>query len=378
MTPDTDLRSTYEGTLHAMENTSTDRKNGEDRPRVTVLMPAYNVERYIAEAIDSVLAQTFTNFELLVIDDASSDTTPAVIETFAGDARLRVVRQNENLGRPGTRNHGLDIASGDYIAFLDADDCCAPQRLATQVAYLDAHPDIGGVGSWKAWIDTDGKPVAGEIRRFPLDTDAIACEMLGDCTLGQTSLMLRRTALTGYRYDTAFPYSEDYELWARMIATVRFANLAETLTYYRRHAEQSISAHNQDQVVATLAIYGQQVDSLGVKHHREDLTRHERLLKFSSRESVLERTGAPLDIHYVRWAKRWLEALRQGNAHARIYPEPAFSYMLSARWLFAARKAVRNSGLLPVVRELASTRLTGLAIAHPVQLFSNRRSMRKS
>lgn len=359
-----------------MQTNSSDSDTRLRCPRVTVLMPAYNAERYIAEAIESVLAQTFTDFELLIIDDASRDTTPSVIGNFASDARLRVVRHVKNIGRPRTRNHGLDLARGEYIAFLDADDRCAPQRLAEQVAYLDGHADIDGVGSWKAWIDERGQPVPGEVRRFPLDANAIACEMLAECTLGQTAMMLRKTTFEGYRYDSTFPVAEDYELWARMIATARFANLPETLTYYRRHAEQSISAHKADQQVSDRAIQGRQIAALGVKHDTQDLLRHERLFNFASRQSVLERTGAPLDVAYLRWARRWLEALRDGNARVRFYPEPAFSDALAARWLFAARKAVRNGGLLPVAKELVKSRLTCMALAHPVRQFTNRKQKR--
>ena len=328
-------------------------------------MPAYNVERYIGQAIESVLNQTFTQFELLVIDDASTDGTLDIVNAFATDARLRVVRQKQNRGRPSSRNHGLDIAEGEYVAFLDADDYCAPERLAKQVAFLDANPDIGGVGSWKKWVDMDGTPVAGEIRRFPLEPDEVACKMIRECTLGQTSLMLRRTAIGDYRYDPAFPYSEDYELWARMIESTRFANLKEPLTYYRRHTEQSISAHHDDQELATLRIYSYQIKKLGVEHNYEDLRRHERLLKLSSRESVLKRTGAPLDIEYVRWARGWLESLRLGNLRTGFYPEPAFSSLLAACWLFAARKAIRLSGPRAVLREVASSPLTRVAIMRP-------------
>jgi len=335
------------------------------RPRVTVLMPAYNVERYIGQAIKSVLDQTFTQFELLVIDDASTDGTLDIVHAFASDSRVRVVRQEHNRGRPRTRNHGLDIAKSEYVAFLDADDYCAPERLAKQVAYLDANPHIGGVGSWKKWVDMDGSQVAGEIRRFPLEPDEVACKMIRECTLGQTSLMLRRTAIGNYRYDPAYPYSEDYELWARMIEATRFANLKEPLTYYRRHTEQSISAHHGDQELATLQIYSYQIEKLGVEHDFEDLRRHERLLKLSSRESVLKRTGAPLDIDYIRWARSWLESLRQGNLKTGFYPEPAFSSLLAACWLFAARKAIRLSGPIAVFREVASSPLTRIALMRP-------------
>ena len=126
--------------------------NQTPTPRVTVFIPVYNAQAYIAEAIESVLAQTYSDFELLVIDDGSTDETASVICTFMYDPRIRVVSHIRNLGQPHTRNYGLELASGEYIAFLDADDRCVPERIERQVTYLDTHTDIDGVGSWMDWI----------------------------------------------------------------------------------------------------------------------------------------------------------------------------------------------------------------------------------
>jgi len=345
--------------------------NGTAAPnrRVTVFIPAYNVEAYIAEAIESVLAQTFTNFTLLIIDDASTDNTLSVIQSYTDDPRLQVVTHEQNLGRPVTRNEGLDLARTEFIAFLDADDKCTTQRLARQVSYLDSHIDIDGVGSWKTCIDEKGCPAPEGVRKYPLGHHEIACQMLVECPIGQTSLTMRLNAFARYRYDVEFVVAQDYELWARMIETCRFANLPEALTYYRQHPKQSSSTKSHTQRTMDLEIYGRQIDRLGVRNATHDLLMHERFFKFSSRDSVLEHTGKPLDIEYVRWARRWLGALREGNAKNRIYPEPEFSRTLSARWLFAARKAVRNSGPWLVALELIKCKLTLVALIHPALQF---------
>lgn len=340
---------------------------------MTVFIPAFNVERYIREAIESVLAQTFPNLELLIIDDGSTDRTPAIIAEYKTDSRVQIVTHTQNQGRPRTRNHGLDIARGDYIAFLDGDDYCAPHRLARQVAYLDAHPTISGVGSWKAWIDDEGRPSSLGLRRFPLQPADIACEMLATCALGQTSMMVRRLAFADYRYDEAFHVAQDYELWSRMIQTCRFANLSEPLTFYRHHPTQAISANKQEQRDLDLEIYGRQVSQLGVSHDRQDLARHERLFKFASRESVQERTGKPLDLNYIRWAREWLDALCVGNQKERIYPPGRLNDMLAARWLFACRKALRNSSTSSVAAEMGKSELTYWVMKHPLRQYRNRK-----
>lgn len=326
-------------------------------PRVTVLIPAFNAERFVGAAIESVLAQTFKDFELLVIDDGSTDSTATRICTFGRDARLRVVSHCKNLGRPATRNHGIDLARGEYIAFLDADDVCAPERLERQVAHLDSHRHVTGVGSWMSSIDDHGCPLTDQTYALPRDADNIACRMLFECSLAQSAITIRRSAFTAYRYDESFWIAQDYELWARMIVTCRFTNLPEPLTCYRRHAAQVSITDTKSQRMADLQIQARQLAALGIQYRDEDLIRHECVFKFKGRRPVLEQTGAPLDVDYLRWVRAWLEALFEANAQRGIYPEPAFTHMLAARWLFAVRKAARNSPWRLVAIEFINARL---------------------
>jgi glycosyltransferase involved in cell wall biosynthesis len=340
-----------------MRTPSTDCQRISNGPRVTVLIAAFEAERYIGDAIESVLAQTFSDFELLVIDDASTDDTSALACTYADDVRLRAVTHIQNVGRAASRNHGIDLAQGEYIAFLDADDRCQTNRLEQQVAYLDSHPEITGVGSWMASINEQGKPLDDQIYSLPLEPDRVACRMLFECSLAQPAMMVRRYALSTYRYDTDIALAEDYELWARMITTCRFANLAEPLTCYRRHAEQVSVNQLHAQQHVDFDIYGRQLTTLGITYDQQDLIRHECVFKRYGRKPVLQHTGAPLDIHYLRWCNAWLSELRTANAQYRIYPEPALSDMLISCWLFACRKAARNSGWLRVAAEFMRSEL---------------------
>ncbi|WP_353220114.1 glycosyltransferase family A protein [Salinisphaera sp. S4-8] len=328
------------------------------QPRVTVFIPAFNVERYISDAIRSVLAQTFTDFELLVIDDGSTDATSAVICSFAHDSRLRAVSHIQNLGRPATRNHGIDLACGEYIAFLDADDMCAANRLERQVSYLDASGDVAGVGSWMNSIDTNGNPLVGQTYQLPTAPDDIACRMLYECALAQSSMTVRRSAFENYRYVDEFWIAQDYELWARMIRTLRFANLAALLTDYRRHEAQVSVTQTAAQQAADLAIYSRQLAALDLEHSDHDLLRHGCLFKCHGRKPVLEHTGRPFDTNYLRWCRIWLEKLLHANERHQISPEPAFSNMIVHRWLFACRKAARTSSWLTVAVEFSKSSLS--------------------
>src|SRR5690606_37374672 len=124
-------------------------------PRVTVLLAVHNGERYIQEAIDSILAQTFGDFELLIVNDGSTDATRDLVLSYSDD-RIRLVDNDHNIGLPKSLNRGLRLAKGRYIARLDADDISEPDRLAAQVSFLQANPDVAMVGSWYRKIDGEG------------------------------------------------------------------------------------------------------------------------------------------------------------------------------------------------------------------------------
>jgi len=148
-------------------------------PKVTVFIPVFNREDYICTAINSVLAQQYTDFEILVVDDGSSDRTVERIAAYT-DPRVRVECNPANLGIPATRNRGLELARGEYIALLDSDDYAYPDRLHRQVDFLDRHPDIVQVGSGCTLMDAEGRRLP-RIRRHPLKPEAVDAHLLFHC-----------------------------------------------------------------------------------------------------------------------------------------------------------------------------------------------------
>jgi len=171
-------------------------------PRITVLIPVYNREGYIAAAIDSVLAQSFTDFELLIVDDGSTDRSMEIISSYA-DPRIRIERNPYNKGGPWARNRGLDLARGEYVAMLDSDDVAAPERLARQNAFLDAHPNYALVGSGKHTLNASGKRIKG-LRSRPDTAAEIKAQLLFRCCIAHTSIMARTAIMRRYRYDERF------------------------------------------------------------------------------------------------------------------------------------------------------------------------------
>lgn len=200
-------------------------------PRVTVLLPVYNGERHLGEAIESILGQTFTDFELLVVDDGSTDRSTEILATV-GDARVRVVRNARNLGLTKSLNLGLALARGSLIARQDADDVSEPERLARQVDYLDAHPDVALVGSWYRKIGEDGA-VLGD-RSLPVEPAQLAWALLFYCPIVHSAAVFRREAIAAMGgYDERFAYAQDYDLWSRLARRHRLANQPELLVRYR-------------------------------------------------------------------------------------------------------------------------------------------------
>jgi NAD(P)-dependent dehydrogenase (short-subunit alcohol dehydrogenase family) len=204
-------------------------------PRVSVVLPVWNGERFLVRAIESVLSQTFTSLELLVIDDGSTDETAAIARGFAArDARVVVVTR-EHGGVAQALNAGIAAARGQYIARMDADDVSFPSRLQRQIEFLDARPDCVAVGTAVEIIDEIGEHVG--TKTFAETHDEIESELIGGTSaIAHPTVLARRDALVavgGYELDR-YP-SEDYDLWIRLVEKGQLANLREPLLAYRRH-----------------------------------------------------------------------------------------------------------------------------------------------
>jgi glycosyltransferase involved in cell wall biosynthesis len=203
-------------------------------PTVTVLMAVHDGERHLRESIESILGQTFRDFELLVVDDASTDGTAAVLAGY-DDPRIRTIRNPENLGLTRSLNRGLEQARGRLVARQDADDVSEPRRLERQVAFLEANPDVPLVASAYVRIDDSGAGVGP--RPVPCDPRSIRRRLLLLNAFAHSSVVFRREAveaLGGYREE--FPFAQDYDLWSRLARTAPLGALPEPLVRYREAA----------------------------------------------------------------------------------------------------------------------------------------------
>jgi Glycosyl transferase family 2 len=208
------------------------RADGARAPQVSVVLPIYNGEAFLAAAIDSILGQSFRDFELIAIDDGSTDGTAAILDAVR-DPRLRVICQT-NAGLAASLNRGISLARGKYIARHDHDDLSLPMRFARQVQFLEENPDCALVGT-RAEIRSDDRR-ATRFHDHPADDAALRFELLFDNPFVHSSVMLRKCAVEsvgGYSTDPLRQPPEDYELWSRLARCCRVANLPERLTVYR-------------------------------------------------------------------------------------------------------------------------------------------------
>lgn len=198
-------------------------------PRVTVLIPAFNAERFIGSAVQSILDQTFTDFELLIVNDGSTDDTIGVVRRFE-DPRLRLVDQ-DNKGVAGALNRGLAEAQGDLIARMDADDIAYPARLERQVTFLDENPRLSVVGSSYRMVQQDGSLITHvRVVQRPFD---VRRDLQARCPLGHPTVMYRRSAVLAVGgYSPEWEPAEDWDLWWRLRG-YGIANLPDTLLDYR-------------------------------------------------------------------------------------------------------------------------------------------------
>lgn len=223
-------------------------------PPITVLMPVYNGAAYLAESIDTILAQTCRDFEFLIINDGSKDDSQSILEDYAGrDARIKLVQQ-ANMGLAATLNKGLAMASGALVARQDQDDLSAPERLARQLAWMQAHPDCVLLGT-RASIWADRTPT-DRAHDHPVLNSVLKLDLLFNNPFVHSSVMLRRDrvlALGGYTTDRNRQPPEDYELWARIGRAARVANLPERLLVYRE-AAQSMSRTGENPFQSKLVL----------------------------------------------------------------------------------------------------------------------------
>jgi glycosyltransferase involved in cell wall biosynthesis len=299
-------------------------------PKVSIIMPAYNTEKFIGASIESVLNQTYKDFELIIVDDGSEDSTASIVKHY-GDSRIVYFKNDANLGLAGARNIGLSLAKGEYIAWLDSDDLSHPARVEKQLKVLENNKQVGLCGTW---VQTIGA-VEGAVWKYPTKTDELRCRMLFDDPLATSSAMMRRECLDNQNdaFDPDYPPAEDYDLWERISQKWNLTNIPEILTYYRIHSAQTSKTLTKKQLNSIWRIQSRILEKLGI-----DVGENEK--------SIHLHIGVgwtfKLDLEGFCNTEGWLLKLYYANRNRCVFPAKVFKKIISDRYYMAYCTVSKN------------------------------------
>jgi glycosyltransferase involved in cell wall biosynthesis len=316
-----------------------------DNPVVSVVMPVYNGESYLSEAIDSVLNQTFRNFELLIIDDGSTDRTSEIVNSYQ-DARVRYDRNEHNRGIVYTLNKGIELARGTYVARMDSDDICFPGRLERQIAFMERHPSVDLCASEVVVFGSSDRQ-----RRYPSKHDEIVCLLFFYCCLAHPTVMFCRESFLakGLLYSNDLGEAEDYELWIRAAQKVEMATIDEPLLYYRVHNRQVTLVNNEGINNSADQLRRSQLAKLGIFPNDLNLIIHKLVCL-----GVNKRFDEPEEPFAEKWIDqiKWVDYLISVNDVKSIYPREIFRSIL-----FDYRDhLIESAKIYTVLRNLAGSR----------------------
>lgn len=298
-------------------------------PELSILMPVFNGARYLKYAIESLLAQTFTDFELVVVDDGSTDNSTEILASFS-DPRIRVLRNDCNRGIVYSRNRALAEAQGRYIAPFDADDVAHPRKFELQIRFLEEHPDYGMVGSWAYHIDEEGKLLKTRWR-LTARPETIPAIQLFRAYFIQSAVVYRREAMPEGGYAMGFEIGEDYRMYFEVAKKYKTVNLPEYLLFYRIHGE-SIQHRRPDLLAACEPkLYRYIYESLEI-----DIT--------PERYRVLQQLkgNIPMNMRQFREARVFLGEILRRNSQTRVYKQTILYRVVCNRLLKACILSGRN------------------------------------
>jgi len=289
-------------------------------PKVSVVMATYKAENTLGEAIESVLYQTFSDFEFIIIDDNSLDSTSEILTKYSNqDSRIKVFRNSSNIGLTRSLNRGLAEAKGSYIARMDSDDICMKNRFDEQVTYLENNKKIGVCGTY---VEIFGEKTG--VRKHSDNSEELKVRTLFSSQFCHPSTMIRKEILleNGIEYNVSFLVAQDYELWARLIPICDFGTVPKQLLRYRVHDQQISSEKKLLQWQAREKVIKWIWRCIGLPLLDQDIQLHNDLSFFNwNKEPVfIEKTG------------KYFEALIKANNHSKFFPVHSFQNFLIEYW----------------------------------------------
>lgn len=305
--------------MQPQELTTFDSMNG--RPLVSILLPVYNAELFLSACMNSIMKQSWQELEIIVIDDGSTDASAAIIEQLR-DSRIKFSKHSVNLGLISTLNEGLKLAKGRYVARMDADDIAHPERIAKQVAFMEANKHVGIAGSAMELIGTNSG-----VTHVETTSERIKSKLLFSTPFNHPTVIFRRELIDDgiIFYDRNFPHAEDFELWSRVKDVTEFGNIDAPLLQYRTHAAQVTAVHDNTLESSVRNVLNRLLKELGVTPTEAEINLHMTLFRheFSSEKLDLEA------------CQNWLIRLFNCNNESGIYSKADFQEACGRMWFLA-------------------------------------------
>lgn len=301
-----------------------------NNPLVSVVIPVFNAEKYLAEAVESILRQTYTNLEILLINDGSTDGSKAILKKYAlADPRIKLINNEQNIGLVRTLNTGLDQATGKYIARMDADDISVTDRIKLQVDFLENHSEVALLGGAFQIIDSN------EVIRHPLSNDQIKIKLLSNTAFAHPTVMMRTAVFKAedFRYDENYRHLEDFELWTRVAQKHELANLKQVVLHYRIHPTQVTSdqSHLQYRIDLANNLRLTQLKRLGLSEiSTSDLELH---LAFMAGNPEIATLG-----EYITWANK----LKSANYHKKYVSQRSLDLIIFRQLFYIACRKLKH------------------------------------
>lgn len=293
-------------------------------PQVTVLMPTYNGAKHLAATIDSVLAQTFADFEFLIINDASPDSgaTRSIVNRF-DDSRIRYIELDKNLGIAAASNRGLALARGKYIARQDHDDLSHPNRLQRQIDHMEKHPEVGVCGTWAIYFNEGGR---SKRKSYPVSSAEIKAQLFNRCTILHPSAVIRKSLLDEHQiqYNTDYATGNDLRLWLDCMPITEFHNIPEYLFSYRLHNQRASRTKKTSASQEARALFQSKLKGIGFElaEQYQDLFYH----------GVLKNRREALSLAELRQVELLLHDIMRANEQSGYFPKAEFREELGLLW----------------------------------------------
>jgi glycosyltransferase involved in cell wall biosynthesis len=289
-------------------------------PRVSVFMPVYNAEHYLNESIDSILNQSYTDYEFVIVNDGSTDRSAEVIKAYT-DPRIRFIENQQNMGLIASLNIGLETCTGEYIVRMDQDDFSLPHRIEKQVRFMDENPEYGLIG---CWFEDFGENIESKVVRYSSDDTHIRIRHLYQTHIAHPTAVLRKSVIDKFnlRFDASFVHGEDYAFWVQMSAYCKLSNYPEMLVRKRDHPRNITNQFASTMQATCAKVKQKQFHQMGLDLNTDDVNLYTR---FADSEWNF-------DSDEMKTLTQLLERIQSANEKSSFIPKDAYGQYLSSKF----------------------------------------------